>query len=129
MPSITSTGRAYALARLAVGTVLMVAPGFGGRLLGDPNATRTIRLLGVRDMLLGVEALIAAPGSPSWRRSMVLGAVADAADAAMTAGRLRRREPFSLLVFTSAATAAMTGLLIARSGRPGSGDAAEPTTR
>lgn len=110
-------GRAYALARVGVGVGMVTAPGLGGRLLGESKATVTVRLLGVRDVLLGVEALLASPGSPSWRRAMVLCALADAADAVTSASRVHRREPLAVLVAMAASAGAATGMWIARSAR------------
>jgi hypothetical protein len=113
--SARTVGRAYALARIGTGAVLTIAPRLGGRLLGDIPAFVTVRLLGVRDVLLGVDALIAPAASPSWRRAMVLCALADTADAVTGANRLHRREPFAFLVTMAAGAGAATGMWIARS--------------
>lgn len=109
----TSLGRGYGLARVGAGAGLLLAPRLGARLLGDPGATRTVRLLGVRDLLLGIDALLAPPGSRAWRRAMALGAAADAADAVITARRSRDREPFARIVLLSAITGMATGAWLA----------------
>lgn len=114
-----AVGRAYALTRVGAGLALVVAPALGGRLLGDTTARHSVRLMGVRDALLGIDALLAAPESPSWRRSMALCAVADAADAVVSAGRIRRGEPVALVVAMTAAAGAATGWWAARSRSPG----------
>jgi hypothetical protein len=118
--SVENLGRTYALARVAAGAGLMSAPRLGGRILGDPTAIDTVRLLGVRDVLLGVHALRSAPGSPSWRRSMALCALADIADAA-TSLRRAGRNPLGLAVAVTATVGAATGLWIARRPHPAAG--------
>jgi hypothetical protein len=111
-------GRAYGLARIGVGAGFLLVPRVGARLLGDQLAERTVRLLGVRDVLLGVDAFLAAPGSRAWRRAMALGAAADAADAVVTAGRLGHRALFPRIVLLSAVLSAATGAWLAAQGEP-----------
>lgn len=106
-------GRAYALGRVGAGTGLLAAPGLGARLLGDPAARHSARLLGVRDLLLAAGALLATPGSSTWRRAMALCAAADAADALSSAARLRRREPAALVVTLAAIAGTATGAWLA----------------
>jgi hypothetical protein len=112
--SALDVGRAYALARIGIGAALMTLPSLGARLLGDTTAFGTVRLLGVRDVLLGVNALVAPHESPSWRRAMVLCALSDAADAVTSANRARRREPLALFGTMAAGAGAATGTWIAR---------------
>jgi hypothetical protein len=109
------SGRLYAWSRIAAGAGLVLAPRLGGRLLGDPEADHTTRLLGIRDVLLGVAAVLAPPQSTAWRRATALCAAADAADAVVGATRLRRGEAHALGVTAAALTGAATGLCVLRS--------------
>ncbi len=118
MIPIAAVGRAYGLGRLAIGTALVVAPSLGARLLAEPGARQSVRLLGVRDVLLGVDALLASPGSRSWRRAMALGAAGDAADAIVSAIRFRRTRRASAALMAAAGTAGAAVGLWASVARP-----------
>ncbi len=111
------TGQAYAWSRIAAGAGLVLAPRLGGRILGDPEADHTTRLLGIRDVLLGVAAVLAPPQSATWRRATALCAAADAADALVSATRLRRGGLQALGATVAAVAGSATGVWVARSAR------------
>jgi len=61
--------RLYAWSRVGVGVALTVAPSMAVPSLADRGSLGAIRLVGVRDLALGVHALTV-PGS-GWRRTML----------------------------------------------------------
>lgn len=110
--------RIFAVTRIAIGAVLLAAPGAAGRRwLGDvarqPAAKAAIRGLGARDLAFGIGALRALDrGEPAagWVR---LAAVGDLADAA--SGLLAARQLGALRTIGTVATAggaAATGFAI-----------------
>jgi hypothetical protein len=115
--TLGATGRIYACSRIAAGTGLVLAPRLGARLLGDPGAGHVTRLLGARDLLLGLGALLAPSGTPAWRRATALCAAADAADALVSATRIRQEGGRALGVTLAALAGAATGGWVARSPR------------
>jgi hypothetical protein len=86
--------QAIALGRVAIGMVATLAPGAAARFqFGSASAaqTLTIRMLGVRDLGLGVGALLAARhGNAALRDWAHAGALADAVDAVAFATSGRR---------------------------------------
>lgn len=78
--------RGIALARVAIGVAATVAPYAGARFqfgAAPPAQAMTVRMLGVRDLGLGLGALLAAGhGSAAVRGWAQAGALADAVDAA-----------------------------------------------
>ncbi|MBV9952372.1 MAG: hypothetical protein JO291_10510 [Acidimicrobiia bacterium] len=116
----------YAGGRIALGTVLTLLPGatrpWLGPVAGDPDAKTAIRIAGVRDGLLGT-AVLGTRDAPDIRRTMVLlCAIADTADALMTAADLvRTRRPGAAMTTAAAAGGAVAGYVIARRLQPANG--------
>jgi hypothetical protein len=83
-----------AVGRIAIGAVATLAPAAAGRFQfgsAPPAQTLAIRMLGARDLGLGLGALLAVRhGSPALRGWAQAGALADAVDAAAFAGSGRR---------------------------------------
>ena len=107
--------RGIALARVGIGVVATAAPYAGARFQfgAAPHAqAMTVRMLGVRDLGLGLGALLAARhGSAAMRGWAEAGALADAVDAAafVRMGRganVRGRRLTALIAATSAACSA-----------------------
>ncbi|HSK97578.1 MAG TPA: hypothetical protein VK891_13240 [Euzebyales bacterium] len=86
--------RTVAVGRIAIGVVATVAPTAAGRFQfgsAPPAQTLAIRMLGARDLGLGLGALLAARhGSAAVRGWAEAGALADAVDAVALAGAGRR---------------------------------------
>jgi hypothetical protein len=86
--------RAIAVGRVAIGAVATLAPAAAGRFqFGSAPAAQTlaIRMLGARDLGLGLGALLAGRhGSGALRGWAEAGALADAVDAVAFAGSGRR---------------------------------------
>lgn len=81
--------RGLAVARVGIGTALVVAPGWAGRIWVGPHAdgpgARTFaRAIGVRDLLLGSRALVAQAEGEPVRRWMRYEAAVDAGTALAT---------------------------------------------
>ena len=91
----TALALGLASGRLALGTVIWVAPGPALRALGfDPDApqARTLsRLTATRDLATGALALAALGDAGASRRAALLNAVIDAGDAAAFAIAFRER--------------------------------------
>lgn len=106
--------RSIALARVAIGVGATIAPGLVGRLQFDSSAPETrivVRMLGARDLALGVGALLAARhGSPGLRGWVEAGGFADGADAAAflraQPGDARRRRLTAMVAASSAVVSA-----------------------
>ena len=107
--------RAIALARVGIGVVATVTPYAAARLqfgAAPPAQALTVRMLGVRDLGLGLGALLATGhGSAAERGWAEAGALADAVDAAAFArmGRragIRGRRLTALVAASSAACSA-----------------------
>lgn len=99
------------MTRVALGVVLALFPKSArpwiGRVVDDDDTHGALRVLGVRDALLGVNAL-RAPDRPD---PLLLCAVADAADAAVTAGDfVRTRRMGAAFASVTAMGGAATGL-------------------
>jgi hypothetical protein len=100
--------------RIAIGVVSLLAPGLVGRAMmgpkGDSGGTRFfLRLVGARDLALGIGVLAALDrGAPvhGWLRAS---AVVDGLDAA---GSLLARHQLRPIVFPAAAGAATAGTLL-----------------
>jgi hypothetical protein len=104
-----------ALGRIAIGVVATLAPGAAARFQfgsATPAQALTIRMLGVRDLGLGLGALFAARhGNAALRDWTQAGALADAVDAMAFASSGRRAgvraaHLTSLIAATSAASSA-----------------------
>ena len=84
--------------RLAIGTGLVAAPGFAGRVwvgtdAGSPGTMVFARAIGARDALLGAKVLSALQKGEPVKRWLQLGFIADAADAVATAIAARHLTP------------------------------------
>lgn len=109
---------AYGIARLGFGTVLSLAPGVTGAWLGEaaaePRARMLVRLVGVRDGLLGAAAVGAAQrDSASAVHLSLAGALADVADLVVTVAGRRQLPRTARAVVVVAALGAGTGLALA----------------
>lgn len=109
----------YGTARVALGAVLAIAPTTArpwiGEVARDPDVRSALRVLAVRDALLGV-ALLNTSDDQSRRRILKLCAVADAADALTCAfDFLRRRRPGAAVASMTAVGGAATGFSLAGS--------------
>jgi hypothetical protein len=111
-----STALVLARGRAVVGLVLLVLPGLAARLwFGDntPGTRALLRMVGVRDLILGVGALTAVKESTQDAEWIGMGAVADAVDGFVTLTtpglKLRAR-----LVGPTALGSAVLGLKLAR---------------
>ena len=87
-----------AIVRLGIGSTLLLAPGFAGRLWigphGDGPGARTFaRAIGIRDVLLGSRALSAQSEGLPLRRWMRYEAAVDAADAVATVAAAKHLTP------------------------------------
>ena len=98
--------RLYAWSRVGVGVALTVAPSLAVPSLADRGSLGAIRLVGVRDLALGVHALTV-PGS-GWRRTMLC-AAADTADVVVAAKRARLGHRRAWLAIVTAAAGAAAG--------------------
>ncbi len=100
------------------GLVLLVLPGLAGRLLfgkagAQPTTRALVRLVGVRDLVLGIGAITTLKEQTMDAEWVGMGAVADAVDGVVslaTPGLLRR----SRLVSLVGGAAAAVGLLASR---------------
>lgn len=109
----------YGTARIALGTVLAITPSTAAPWIGeaarDPDVRSPLRLLAVRDALLGA-ALLSTSEDQHQRRILNLCAVADAADAVTCAlDFLRRRRPGAAVASMTAAGGAALGFSLAGS--------------
>lgn len=103
--------RGIALARVAIGVGATLAPGLVGRVqfgATSPAQRIAVRMLGARDLALGIGALLAVRhGSSGLRRWVEAGAFADAVDAVAflraDRGAVRRRGLTALIAGGSAA--------------------------
>ena len=107
-----------ARARAVNGLVLLSLPGVAGRILfgragGQPTARALLRLVGVRDLVLGVGAITTLKEHTTDAEWVGMGAAADAVDGLVslaTPGLLRRSRAVSLV----GGCAAVAGLLASR---------------
>lgn len=100
--------------RIAIGVVSLLAPGLVGRAMlgpdGDSGATRLLlRVVGARDLALGVGVLAALDRDAPVRGWLQASAVADGLDAA---GSLLARRHLRPIVFPGALGAASAGALL-----------------
>ena len=100
--------------RIAIGVVSLVAPGLLGRAMmgpeGDSGGTRFfLRVVGARDLALGIGVLVALDRHAPVHRWLRASAVVDGLDAA---GCLVARDRLRPIVFPAATTAATAGLLL-----------------
>ena len=100
--------------RIAIGVVSLLAPGLVGRAMigpeGDLGGTRLfLRVIGARDLALGVGVLVALDRNGPVRGWLRASAVADGLDAA---GCLLARPHLRRTVFPAAAAAATGGALV-----------------
>lgn len=84
--------------RLGVGSALVVAPGFAGRIWVGPDADGPgakvfARAIGARDVLLGLRTLHAVRSEQESRHWLISGYAADAADVAATVIAWRHLSP------------------------------------
>jgi hypothetical protein len=107
--------RGIAIGRVGVGVVATLAPSAAARFQfgsAAPALTIAVRMLGVRDLALGVGALLAARhGSAQLRGWVEAGAVADGVDAAAFlrwGGRAGARAPHLTALVAATATACAT---------------------
>ena len=101
-------------ARIAIGVVSLLAPGLVGRAMmgpkGDLGGTRLfLRVVGARDLALGIGVLAALDRDAPVRGWLRASAVADGLDAA---GCLIARHHLRPTVFPAAAAAATAGALL-----------------
>ena len=93
--------RLYGGARVVIGVALLLAPTRStrrwiGPVSGNPAIRGPLRMLGVRDALLGLAVLATPDGGAARRGALALSIVADAADAVVLSGdamRSRRLAP------------------------------------
>jgi hypothetical protein len=100
--------------RVAIGVVSILAPGLVGRAMmgpdGDSRGTRLfLRAVGVRDLALGLGALVALDRDAPVRGWLRASALVDGLDAA---GSLLARHHLRPIVFPAAAGAATAGALL-----------------
>jgi hypothetical protein len=106
--------------RLGVGTGLVVAPGFAGRVWVGPDADGPgakvfARAIGARDVLLGLRTMTAVRSEREARHWLVSGYAADAADAAATVIAWRNLTPARRMLMPAIAAAVGTlGYLAAK---------------
>jgi hypothetical protein len=111
-----TTALALARTRAAIGLVLLFVPGLAARLwLGEtsPRIRALLRMVGVRDLILGVGALTTVKERTHDAEWVGMGAIADAVDGlvTLTTPRLPLR---SRLVGPTALGAAVLGMKVAR---------------
>lgn len=113
------TARAIAVARIGIGVVATVAPRLTARLQfgsSDGAAIAAMRMLGGRDLALGVGALLAARRGPQALRGWLdAGVVADAADVLAFARIDRGSARMRPLTLMAASGAVVAGTWAARS--------------
>jgi hypothetical protein len=111
----------YGATRLALGAAIALAPEITRVWIGDTarndDVRGPLRVLGVRDALLGVALLVAVDNKTMRSRMLNVCAVADTADA-ITSARdfLRTRRPGAGLAAVTAAGGAAFGFVSARIG-------------
>jgi hypothetical protein len=110
-----SLARMYGMSRVGLGAVLALFPSaarpWTGVVARNPDAHGPLRVLGVRDALLGVAVLGTPEGSRHRRGALLLCAAADAADAVVTlADFVRTKRPGAALASLTAAGGAAIGL-------------------
>jgi hypothetical protein len=103
-----------AFGRIAIGVLSLLAPGLVGRAMvstdGDSGGTRLLlRVVGARDLTLGVGVLVALERNGPVRGWHQASAVVDGLDAA---GSLLARRHLRPMVFPAAAAAATGGALV-----------------
>jgi hypothetical protein len=115
-PSMEARDLAVGLAggRIAIGVVSLLAPGLVGRAMigseGDSGGTRLLlRVVGARDLGLGIGVLTALDRGAPVRGWLRASAVVDGLDAA---GSLLARHHLRPTVFPAAASAATAGALL-----------------
>ena len=114
VPDHRLVARLYAFMRVALGVGMALAPTAATRpWIGDvarsPGVRSALRVLGVRDALLGLAVLGTPDGGVQRRRALLLCATADAVDAVVTTGdfaRTRRVGP-AVAAVTAAGGAAL----------------------
>lgn len=114
VPDPRLVARLYAFSRIGLGALMALGPTAATRpWIGDvarvPGVRSALRVLGVRDALLGVAVLGTPDGGVLRRRALLLCAAADAADAVVTAGDYvrARRAGQALAALTAAGGAAL----------------------
>lgn len=110
-----SLARMYGMSRVGLGATLALFPSVArpwtGTVARHPDAHGPLRVLGVRDALLGVAVLGTADDSRHRRRALLLCAVADAVDAVVTlADFTRSKRPGAAVASVTAAGGAAIGL-------------------
>jgi hypothetical protein len=100
--------------RMAIGVLSLLAPGLVGRAMmgpdGDPGGTRLfLRVLGARDLALGIGVLVALDRDTPVQAWLRASAVVDGLDAA---GSLLARRHLRPTVFPAAAAGATAGALL-----------------
>lgn len=110
-----TVARQVAVVRVGIGVVATLVPGVlgiavkGGRL--TPEAAVLARMLGARDLAMGLGAVMAARRGPGALRTWAeAGALADAIDAVVMARSTGFRPTFRLLSGASAVSAAVIGV-------------------
>jgi len=111
-----TTALVIARARVVVGAVMVMLPGIAGRMMvgrAGRDAKAVVRMLGARDIVLGVGAITTVKEQTQDAEWVGMGAFADGADAvALFLGPgPRGRRMFGAL---TAAAAAVPGMLVAR---------------
>lgn len=115
-----AVARMIAVGRLAIGGVMLVAPGAVGRVWAgsaarDPGGKLLVRAIGGRDVVLGLGTLRALDGpvgaADDWVRAGAAADTIDAVASALAAPRVRRAGTW--LTLLTAAVAAVLGWLAA----------------
>src|SRR3954451_5706552 len=109
----------YAWSRIGLAAALVVRPRAAkpwlGDVAGEADAASALRVLGVRDGLLGAAVLLMPAGSLARRRALLLCAAADLADTVVsTTDFIRTKRPGAGLAALTAATGAVVGFLTSR---------------
>lgn len=112
--------RGVALSRMAIGFVIVAAPGFAARTWTGADAKQSgvrmlARGLGARDALIGLGTFLSAGQENELRRWLQIGAASDTVDALITLlnyGRLPH--PHRVIIAGAASGAAVGSVLIAR---------------
>ncbi|HEY8338829.1 MAG TPA: hypothetical protein VIK95_03110 [Egibacteraceae bacterium] len=116
--SAETVARLIAIARIGLGVAATLAPRLVARALMDDrdgSAAVAARMLGGRDLALGLGAVLAARRGPAALRGWVeAGALADGVDAAAFAVSRRQRGLTRLATVVVAGGAAAAGMLAAR---------------
>lgn len=115
MDDVARLARVYAWSRIAIGVAITAAPRLVTPWLAEPAATGAIRMVGVRDLGLGMLALVD-PGATTWRRTMALCAATDAADALVAVRRAQLGHRRARLAAVAGAVGASVGVALAARG-------------